>query len=372
MNTDNCIDIDQNIANKLFEVGAFLIIAGVPVGTEFGVDLCSYTIGENFRGIKLIPPGPHYVWCSSQGQFGDAAPRVGFIHYFKSKEILVREWNRQEEELQERQIEDPNTEKAHIRENIKSLDRFLAPYDYRFLNKWKSLTNLVNEGTLSRCTPASGIIRTNVSLSSCPDAERPRGPIKSIKMLNVKTILNENDLLPNLKPLSGSMPIFIHLPNRVPQNATPEEVTRHSIDCIAAIDDLFNSISSFHILLEEIQLCFVFYLIGHSIESLDHWRRVIHLFSYSETATTKYKLFYKQYSELLALEIPYLPEELMEPTNRNTIYKDIRVLLKHLHSANLSLSAEHLSTKLYKELKWDFRDLLIDDPEDLPVVVELD
>ena len=54
--------MDQKLANKLFEDGAFLFILDLPVGTEFGIDLNIWNTGEKFKGVKLIPPGFHFVF----------------------------------------------------------------------------------------------------------------------------------------------------------------------------------------------------------------------------------------------------------------------------------------------------------------------
>lgn len=115
--------MDQGTARCLFENCAFLLIAGVPEGTEFGVDLSTYEVGEMFRGIKMIPEGPHFVFCASKGLYGDVAPRVGFVHYFKQKEIVVREWDPEKEELRKRKPEQEEIDVNRIKENLKELDR---------------------------------------------------------------------------------------------------------------------------------------------------------------------------------------------------------------------------------------------------------
>ncbi len=54
--------MDQRLANKLFEEGAFLFIHDLPIGTEFGIDLNTWKTGEKFKGVKMIPPGIHFVF----------------------------------------------------------------------------------------------------------------------------------------------------------------------------------------------------------------------------------------------------------------------------------------------------------------------
>lgn len=96
---------------------AHLIVTGAPNGSEFGIDRLAINITDEFRGCKLIPPGPHYFYTSRN------STRNGFLHYFKSGEILVKEWNDQTEELQNRSKGDLELEKQRIKEHLKDLDR---------------------------------------------------------------------------------------------------------------------------------------------------------------------------------------------------------------------------------------------------------
>ncbi|XP_034475574.1 protein AAR2 homolog [Drosophila innubila] len=374
MNKDNSsMEMDPDLALRLLSEGAVLVIAGVPVGTEFGVDLCSYTIGPEFRGVKMIPPGVHYIWCASRGPYGDTAPRVGFVHYFHPNEILVREWDSELEELRPRQTAEPEVERERIRRNLAQLERVLAPYDYRYVCQWKDLTGSVSEPCVDRCRPELGTIRTNIELQSCTDADRPRGNAGNMSKRHTaaKLLLDETDMLPNLKPVAGTAPRFCVVPARVPQDALPADISRHAIDCIAAVNKLFESFgNSPDGLIEELQLAFVFFLVGYSVESLDHWRKLLALLAHSETAVSKHKLAYMKYSEVLAHQLPHLPEELITPSPYNTVYKDVRELLVNLYAGGLMVSAERLIKRLGKQLNWHFEGLLDEDPEDQPVIIE--
>lgn len=116
-------EMPQDMARILYEEGALLIVAGVPTGTEIGVDLSPNKVDEMFRGIKMIPPGAHFVYTAAEGAYGDTAARVGFIHYFKKQEIVIREWNEQTEELRPRSNANLERDKTRIRENLSELDR---------------------------------------------------------------------------------------------------------------------------------------------------------------------------------------------------------------------------------------------------------
>ena len=55
-------DMDQDTARTLFEEGATLVFLDVPEGTEFGIDCNSWEVGPLFKGVKMIPPGFHFIY----------------------------------------------------------------------------------------------------------------------------------------------------------------------------------------------------------------------------------------------------------------------------------------------------------------------
>lgn len=55
------MEMDQNIAQTLLTQGAKLILLDVPQGTDIGIDMKSWNTGGNFKGIKMISPGIHFV-----------------------------------------------------------------------------------------------------------------------------------------------------------------------------------------------------------------------------------------------------------------------------------------------------------------------
>lgn len=57
--------MDQKVAKKLFEEGAFLVLLDVPEKVEFGIDYNCWNVGPLFKGVKMIPPGLHFVFYRS-------------------------------------------------------------------------------------------------------------------------------------------------------------------------------------------------------------------------------------------------------------------------------------------------------------------
>ena len=54
--------MDQELAKSLFAEGAALVLLDVPERTEFGIDYNCWTVGPKFKGVKMIPPGFHFVF----------------------------------------------------------------------------------------------------------------------------------------------------------------------------------------------------------------------------------------------------------------------------------------------------------------------
>lgn len=54
-------EMDPQTAKVLFEQGAMFIIMDFPEGAEFSIDYNTWTVGSNFKGVKMIPPGIHFI-----------------------------------------------------------------------------------------------------------------------------------------------------------------------------------------------------------------------------------------------------------------------------------------------------------------------
>lgn len=250
--------------------------------------------------------------------------------------------------------------------------RFLAPYNFEHINKWHQLSNEITENVIARATPACGIVRTSAEFQSCPDAERPKGRAPLPDTLNPRRHHTEDDLLPNLKVVNGTELRFTPVPALYAPNATPAQISASHLDAIDAIGTFFASFGDMAEPVREIQLAFVFYLCGYSVDGLAHWRKILSLLCKSHTATSKYEGFYRRYLEVLRVQLPELPEELMMPTPNNTVFLDVRQLIVICAAGGLKEDADALAEHLTKEMSWYFDDVFDEDPDDLPVVVEMD
>jgi hypothetical protein len=49
------------VATQMAHSMGSLLCLNVPPGTRFGIDSLSWTTGEKFQGVKMIPTGVHYI-----------------------------------------------------------------------------------------------------------------------------------------------------------------------------------------------------------------------------------------------------------------------------------------------------------------------
>lgn len=137
------VDIDSQVALKLFEDGAIFILLDVPEGTEFGIDMKVWNTAEKFKGIKMIPPGLHFIHYSPVDVCGESGSRSGFFYNFRKREFLVKKWDREKEDIN---FNDnvPDELIQRLKNNVLNVDKNLGPYPFTEYNKWLRLTDHLN------------------------------------------------------------------------------------------------------------------------------------------------------------------------------------------------------------------------------------
>uniref|UniRef100_A0A672NKV7 Protein AAR2 homolog n=1 Tax=Sinocyclocheilus grahami TaxID=75366 RepID=A0A672NKV7_SINGR len=112
-------DMDPEVARGLFEEGATLVLLGVPQGSVLGLDYKPWTLGRRFRGVKMIPPGLHFL--NSNEACGDIGPKTGLLLSLKPREVLVAHWNQREDDLEFTwDPEEAERMRANLRELLRS------------------------------------------------------------------------------------------------------------------------------------------------------------------------------------------------------------------------------------------------------------
>jgi A1 cistron-splicing factor AAR2 len=299
----------QQVAELLVHEGGSLVIIGVPEGTEIGIDYNSWNVGHQFKGIKMIPPGLHFIYYSAVNKDqSQTAPRTGFFYWFKQKEFLVKYWDPVNEEITDEGVDDVTIQR--LKENIIELNNYLGSYPNSSLKKWLPLTNHITPEIINRIQPEKGHISavTQVLSDDCAvvqksiieDPPRSDQPLEDPESIEAPPVSTTGASCPNKQPneakyfagvgeFTESEPLppckdADHHPSEVtfspnmeyalrfnviprqkhPVGATPSEITLCNLDLSYALEvfiDSFYHDNSFGIL-GELQFAFVCFLIG--------------------------------------------------------------------------------------------------------------
>lgn len=131
-------EMDPEVAKRLHNEGATLIVSDVPEGTEFGIDYFSCNVGPRFKGIKMIPPGLHFIYYSAVNRGGQSAPRTGLFLFSKRQDVFVLRWDPSTEDVVEVDVNEE--EKDKYRQGINTHSSSLG---LPFFLSCKALTVLV-------------------------------------------------------------------------------------------------------------------------------------------------------------------------------------------------------------------------------------
>ena len=238
--SSSSVDMDPDVALRRFEEGATLVLLGVPKGTELGIDCKSWQVGPRFRGVKMIPPGLHFLHYSSVNApscGSEVGPKKGLFLSLKPREILLANWDPQEEDLDFSASKDEE-QVSRTRATLQELDPHLGPYPYEVIRKWVSLTDRLSEELTQKLQPLSGRICAfsdvvpEVEFKHTKDrAEQPRNDTAC------QSMKEGLDRLPRMKPREGTELRFSQIPQKTyPPGATPAEITRCSLDLSYALE----------------------------------------------------------------------------------------------------------------------------------------
>ncbi|KAI9312390.1 A1 cistron-splicing factor [Dichotomocladium elegans] len=279
--------MDQQTANALFEAGGILLFLDAPPNLEFGIDYNAWSIGPLFKGVKMIPPGLHFVYFSVTSKEGVQGLRTGFFHYFEPGEIIVREWNPHAEDLREETAMDPDQVERY-KLNIRDFDRNMGPYPLDppiYYERWKKLTSYITSGLVRRVLPNNG------KVSHLPSKETDQD------VLNIK----DKRMGRTIEKEEGMEFTTFDLRQSFPRNATGEEITKWSLDKSWLANDLLRRVyhDDHRIMLGEMQLGFVCLLMAQNFSGFSQWKMFVHLLcSCQELVREKPKLYIDFIGEL--------------------------------------------------------------------------
>ncbi|KAI5698527.1 hypothetical protein M8J76_012408 [Diaphorina citri] len=385
--TSNGLEMSPELAKKLFHEGAILLVLNIPSSTEFGIDMKSWTTGHKFKGIKMIPPGYHYVYYNAVNSHGDVAPRIGFFHKFQPQEVVVKIWNSDKEELEDKVVTDEELQR--IKNDQQNLDSYLGAYPYDVLELWTKLTTHISDHVVSKLSPDSGIIRSALEMvaESSPASSTDENQYLKRKLRRKwkwgrpqNEEEKEESLLPQMVPTPGTQINYSQPKEIYPPNSTPSEITQHFMDKTYAFEQIIQLYPTPQDVLGEFQFSFLCFILGLNYESFLQWKNLLELFCSCEVALEKYIDLYVDFIRCLQVhlcECSDIEDNFLMCDNAedNLIYKHVTYLFKTIYTSSvvnddLVNSIAMLQDHLRRVFNWSFQYEQEEDDEDLPVIVD--
>ncbi|CAN6484612.1 unnamed protein product [Victoria cruziana] len=283
--------MDAETAMDLVKKGATLLLLNVPQRTLIGVDTQVFLAGPKFCGIKMIPPGPHFIYYSATDRSGNTfSPVTGFFVDASTSEVIVRKWNETEEKLVK--ILEDEEERYCMAVKKFEFDQQLGPYALEHFREWKQLSGYINKDVIERIVPVGG------EISILYESE--------LLYTNPKTTM-EKRLLEQLKH-DGKFHISVEKsckrcyytsipPVLKRKGISGEELTAINLDKTKLLESIIlNDFGGTEdMLLGELQFAFIAFLMGQSLEAFFQWKALVTLLLGCTDAPfhTRSKLFVK-------------------------------------------------------------------------------
>lgn len=364
------LEMSPHRARKLFDNGGVLLVRNLPVGSVFGIDMKVYQVGDKFRGIKMIPPGLHFIYYSAVSKEGCTAPRTGFFHYFKQQEIIVTKWDNLNEDLNICQSSEEEVER--IRFNLLDLDRCLGAYPYQTLKQWNRLTCNISETLVKKLQPLSGVVCSVTQLIPLQFPAIESTEPDSTTEKRFQTL--EDKYLPDMKQVPGTEIRFTEIPkDKYPEGSTAAEITKHNMDSTYVLDQLLNTYEEEEDILGELQMAHVCFLIAHVFDAFEHWKNLVHILCSVDSGLQKHTKILTTFLSIFHYQIKEIPTDFFVDitTANNFLLNTLQVFFENVRNSNCDEEfrkfADHFCKNLITTYKWDFESV---PDEDQPVVVE--
>eukprot|EP01064_Diplonema_japonicum_P028393 TRINITY_DN4349_c7_g1_i1.p1 TRINITY_DN4349_c7_g1~~TRINITY_DN4349_c7_g1_i1.p1 ORF type:complete len:354 (+),score=71.91 TRINITY_DN4349_c7_g1_i1:56-1063(+) len=335
------MDIDNATAFEMAKAFGTILVLDFPVKGHFGVDLKSWTTGERFKGVKMLPMGPHLITYCLEGEGGvGGAVCSFFINIAKKGEVFVYKWDVDTETL----IEIDELEREGYENGVRSMafDQSLAPYPFEIHNDWMGLMGPTRIEDIDRIRPVS---KQHFKSSTLPES-------------GGSAVAHSG--------LSCSL-FFTSEPER-PKDLTPSDVTQWCFDGSLKLDVLSAKIGS-EALASELSVAFILFLVGQSYEGFEHWKSLLGIFLTAEASLSspRYTAFYIAVSRLLTAQLGHVPEEffVVDKGFLPAAFTSFKQILPATLPSELQAA-----TSLLMEKAESLMGVLEDDEDDMPVIVE--
>jgi len=330
---------------------ATILCLDVPQGTELGIDYHSWNCGPQFKGIKLIPPGIHFLYYNSINKVGgESAPRTGFFLVLKSGEVSVLRWNPQTEDFygQEEMDED---EVERFAEGVKRMefDAHLGAYPHETYTKWLTLSSWITIDVLKQLEPIHKKISSIYEEKGDTEKTQTSKTSSYYSDLSVKKVQAGN---------------------------TPEQLTKLYMDKTPVLMDIIQKrYTKPTDILGELQFAFITFLMGQSFDGFEQWKQLVALLCSCEEALGKLPDLYFNFIGAFHFQLEQVPEDFFVDiiSGNNFLVHVLRNFFELLRETPMESKVTDRANKLkaYVKKRFDMDFDIVWDDEDAPIVVEM-
>nr|UPW27173.1 AAR2-like protein [Allium cepa] len=290
--SSSSLKIDECTALEMVKKGATLLLLNVPQFTLFGIDTQIFSVGPNFKGLKMVPPGTHFIYYSASNKEGNHfSPTVGFFITTHPAEVIIRKWNPKEERL----VKVSEEEEASFSDAVKKFefDNQLGPYPLNHYGEWKQLSNYIAEDVIAKIEPIGGEISV-VHESWLID----KVPLTTMEMQLVEQLKDSKFSKPVSENIEKRRCYYSSIPHIVKERSQfGEDLTSMNLDKTRLLETILMKEykGEEDLLLGELQFSFIAFMMGQSLEAFLQWKALVSLlFSCIEAPLkTRSRLFIK-------------------------------------------------------------------------------
>ncbi|KAL0424052.1 UNVERIFIED_CONTAM: protein AAR2 [Sesamum radiatum] len=283
--------MDAETALEFVKHGATLLLLDVPQYTLIGIDTQMFSSGPNFKGIKMIPPGIHFIYYSSANREGsEFSPVVGFFIDATASQVIVRKWDQKEERF----VKLSEEEEERYSDAVKRLefDKQLGPYTLSQYGDWKRLSNYITKVTVERIEPIGGEISI-----ACESEMVGKFSKSAMEKSLAEQLKNSKFSAPEEKSQKRGC-YYTAIPRVVKHKGMcGKELTSLNIDKTQLLETILMKEygGDEDALLAELQFAFIAFLMGQSLEGFLQWKLLVSLlFGCTEAPlNTRSRLFTK-------------------------------------------------------------------------------
>ncbi|KAJ9562097.1 hypothetical protein OSB04_007257, partial [Centaurea solstitialis] len=265
--------MDADTALQLVKKGAALLFLDVPQHTLLGIDTQMFSVGPNFKGIKMIPPGPHFIYYSSSNRVGsEFSPMIGFFLDLNPSEVVTRKWDPQEERLV-KVLEEEEERYARAVQGLE-FDRYLGPYTLSRFGEWKTLSNYITKTTIERIEP----IGAEITVIHEPDILE--NSCKTVMEEALSEQLKRSNISRSDDKVEKRGCYYTEIPRLIKKKGVlGQELTFLNLDKTNLLESILMKDygGDEDLLLAELQFAFVAFLMGQSLEAFLQWKAFVNL-----------------------------------------------------------------------------------------------